>query len=120
MDGILRVAIVGGGDTARQLITDFLSRPFIKIVGVAAPVPDGPVARAANMASIPFTTDVSTLSELRPRPDLVVSVGNAQGMAEELEATFPAGSAGSPTVVHDVPFVDVEPVSVVPLRSTFT
>lgn len=102
MDGRLRVAIVGGSDTARQLITDFLSRPFIEVVAVADLNENSPGARAAKKASIPFTTDLTTFSELDPQPDLVIDVCGKPHVNPTLEATFPDDATESPAVVHDV------------------
>ena len=102
MAEVLHVAIVGGSETARQLITDFLSRPFVKVVGVSDTDENSPRARAATRAGIPFTTAVSELGELDPRPDLVIDVCRRPSAGSELDQTFPASAPEGPTVVHDV------------------
>jgi hypothetical protein len=99
---ILRIAIVGGGDTARQLITDFLSRPFIQVVGVADLNEDSPGAVVAKRAGIPFTTDLEEFGELDPQPDLVIDVCGKPHVSTTLEATFPEDDEDSPAVVHEV------------------
>ena len=102
MDDKLRVAIVGGSETARQLIADFISRPFIDIIAVADLKEDSPGATAAQRAGIYFTTDLTEFAELEPQPDLVIDVCGKPHVNPVLDETFPDDNPESPAVVHDV------------------
>jgi len=97
----LRVAIVGGSDTARQLIADFLSRPFIELIAVADVDESSPGAIVAQKAGIPFTTDLTDFAELDPAPDLVIDVCGKSHVNPILDSVFPDNSPDGPTVVHD-------------------
>jgi hypothetical protein len=102
MDDKLRVAIVGGSETARRLITDFISRPFVEVVAVADTKEDSPGAIAAQGAGIRFTTDLTDLAAIEPAPDLVIDVCGRPHVNPTLEATFPPDDTDGPTIVHEV------------------
>ena len=101
MTDMLRVAIIGGSDTARQLIVDFLSRSFIQVVSVVDLGDDSPGALVAQKAGIPFTTDIADLGRLDPRPDIVIDVCGRSHVNPALEETFPSSDPDGPAVVHD-------------------
>ena len=101
VDDKLRVAIVGGSESARRLIVDFISRPFIDIVAVADLDKDSPGATSAQRAGIFFTTDLAELAELDPQPDLVIDVCGKPHVIPALAAAFPESALDRPAVVHE-------------------
>ena len=101
MDSRLRVVIIGGSDTSRQLITDFLSRPFVHLVAVVDLSEASPGAQAARGAGVQFMTDILHLADLTPRPDLVIDVCGRPHVQPALEETFPEYMQDRPIIVHD-------------------
>lgn len=98
----LRVVIIGGSDTARQLITDFLSRPFIHLVAVVDLSEASPGAHAAKRAGVQFMTDIRQLSSVSPQPDLVIDVCGRPHVKPTLDETFPLDDPDRPVIVHDM------------------
>jgi hypothetical protein len=99
---VLHVAIVGGSETARMLITDFLSRPFVNLVGVADSDESSPGALAATRAGIPFTTEVTEFGDLDPQPDLVIDVCGDQALDPGVRTALVDAESGAPAIVGDV------------------
>ena len=102
MSDRLRVVIIGGSETARQLITDFLSRPFLDLVAVVDLHEASPGATAAKRAGVEFMNDIKQLGELDPLPDLVIDVCGRPHVKPTLDATFPDDGAERPVIVHDM------------------
>ena len=102
MTNVLHVAIIGGSETAQKLITDFLSRPFISIVGVADIDENSPGALTAARAGIPFTTDLAEVGDLEPTPDLVIDVCGEPCVDSTMQAAFAPGTPDGPAVVDNV------------------
>jgi hypothetical protein len=96
---MVNVAVVGGSETAAQLITDFVSRPFVDVVGVADLDEESPGARAARMFDIFFTSDIHDLGDLQEHVDLVIDVCGKPHVNPALEETF--DDAADTVVVHD-------------------
>ena len=95
----MRVAVVGS-ETAALLITDFGSRPFVDVVGVADLDDDSPGARAAHSFGIFFTSDIHELGQLDEHVDLVIDVCGKPHVNPALEETF--GRDEDTVVVHDL------------------
>ncbi len=98
----LRVVIVGGSDTARQLITDFLSRPFIHLVAVVDLSEASPGASAAKRAGVRFLTDLRELANLTPAPELIIDVCGRPHVRPALDEAFPEDHPDRPIIVHDM------------------
>jgi hypothetical protein len=96
----MTVAVIGGSQTAAQLIADFVSRPFVDVVGVADLDEDSPGAKAARSFGIFFTSDIHDLSQLGEDVDLVIDVCGKPHVNLALEETF--GTDGETVVVHDL------------------
>jgi hypothetical protein len=96
----MTVAVIGGSQTAAQLIADFVSRPFVDVVGVADLDDDSPGAKAARSFGILFTSDIHDLAELDDDVDLVIDVCGKPHVNPALEETF--GTEGATVVVHDL------------------
>jgi len=102
MSDRLRVAIIGGSETARQLIADFLSRPFIDLVAVVDLNESSPVATAAKRAGVEFMNDIKYLGTLEPMPDLIIDVCGRPHVKPALAAAFPQEEPERPVIVHDM------------------
>ncbi len=102
MSDRLRVAIIGGSETARQLIADFLSRPFIDLVAVVDLNEASPGATAAKRAGVEFMSDIKNLGDLEPMPDLIIDVCGRPHVKPTLAATFPEDEPERPVIIHDM------------------
>lgn len=97
----LNVVVIGGSETAKQLILDFTSRSFVQVVGVADVDPLGTTAHLAERFGLPFTTDIHDFASLDPAPDVVIDVCGRPHVNPALEETFAAPEDGGPAIVHD-------------------
>lgn len=97
----LNIVIIGGSDSAKQLILDLISRPFATVAGAVDSDAGGEVARLAQHTGIPFTTDIRELAGLRPTPDVVIDVCGKPHVNPALRDTFPPEEQGGPVIVHD-------------------
>ncbi len=102
MSASLRVAIIGGSETARQLIADFLSRPFIDLVAVVDLSEASPGATAAKRAGVQFMNDIKQLGDVDPAPDIIVDVCGRPHVKPTLAVTFPDDGRERPVIVHDL------------------
>jgi hypothetical protein len=101
MSDRLNVIVIGGSETAKQLILDFISRSFVQVVGVADVDPEGPAAKLAQRYGVPFTTDIHDFASIEPAPDVVIDVCGRPHVNPALEETFASPEAGGPAIVHD-------------------
>jgi len=101
MTDVLNVAIIGGSPTAKQLVVDFVSRPFVNIVGVADVDPESPAAEVAQRYGIPFTTDIHDFADLATAPDILIDVCGRPHVHPAIDETFPPLEDGGPSVVYD-------------------
>jgi hypothetical protein len=98
----LNIVIIGGSQTAKQLILDFESRPFVRVVGVADIDPASAAAEFAQQAGLRFTTDIHEFANLDPSPDIVVDVCGRPHVNPALTETFAPPEEGGPVIVHDL------------------
>jgi hypothetical protein len=101
MTDVLNVAIIGGSPTAKQLIVDFISRPFVNVVGVADVDSESPAAQVAQRYGIPFTTDIHDFADLEPTPDILIDVCGKPHVHPAIDETFPSIADGGPSIIYD-------------------
>lgn len=98
----VRVAIVGGGRTGTPLLEDFLSRPFIEVVGVADADADSPGAKLAQQNGIFFTENADVLAAKGNDIDLLIEVSGDPAVKPALKDAFVAQGNRHTIIVHDL------------------
>ncbi len=89
----LKVAIVGGGEACRNLLTllddERLSRLSMTIAGVSDPDPEGPGLRLARDMGLFTTTDFHTLYDLDA--NMILEMTGIEEVRREIERSKPTG-----------------------------
>lgn len=98
----VRVAIVGGGRMGTPLIMDFLTRPFIEIVGIADKNPESRGAQLARQYGISFFEDVATLAASGDSIDMIIDVSGDPQVKRQLKDIFIASGNRTTIIVHDL------------------
>lgn len=98
----VRIAFVGGGRTATPLLEDFLTRPFIKVVGVADVDPNSPGAQVAREHGIFFTTDALVFATKGDEIDVLIEASGDQAVKRNLKSAFVAEGNRHTLIVHDL------------------
>lgn len=98
----VRVAIVGGGRTGTPLLEDFLTRPFIEVVGVADADPESPGARTARAKGIFYTENADVLAARGNDIDLIIEVSGDPDVKPALKDAFVAQDNRHTIIVHDL------------------
>jgi len=98
----VRVAIVGGGRTGTPLLEDFLSRPFVEVVGVADADPQSPGARLAQSKGIFYTENADVLAAKGNDIDLLIEVSGDPAVKPALKDAFIAQDNRHTIIVHDL------------------
>lgn len=97
----LNVIVIGGSPTAKQLILDFISRPFVTVVGVADIDPTSPGAELAQKVGLFFTTDIREFASVDPAPDIIIDVCGRPHVHPLLDEVFAPQDEGGPAIVYD-------------------
>ncbi|MDP2181816.1 MAG: hypothetical protein Q8K99_04515 [Actinomycetota bacterium] len=98
----VRVAIVGGGRTGMPLLQDFLSRPFIEVVGLADTDPNSPGAVLAVERDVPFVEDATVFAERGDEIDLIIEVSGDPAVKQRLKDAFVERDNRTTIIVHDL------------------
>lgn len=98
----VRVAIVGGGRTGTPLLRDFLSRPFIEVVGLADTDPNSAGAVLAVEREVPFYEDATVFARQGDMVDLVIEVSGDPNVKQALKDAFIAADNRTTIIVHDL------------------
>lgn len=98
----VRIAIVGVGRTGRPLLEDFLSRPFIEVIGVADRDADSPGARLAREKGIFFTEHPDVLAAKASEIDVIIEVSGDPTVKPALKDAFMAQGNRHTIILQDV------------------
>lgn len=98
----VRVAIVGGGRTATPLIMDFMTRPFVEIVGIADVKTDSPGAIIAREAGIFYTENADVLAAKGSEIDMIFDLTGDPKVKPILKDAFIAQGNRNTIIVQDL------------------
>jgi len=96
------IAVIGGGRMGTPLIMDFLTRPFIDLVGVVDKNPESRGAQIAKLHDIFFSEDVAVLAERASDVDMIIDVSGDPQVKKTLKEAFMASGNRSTILVHDL------------------
>lgn len=96
------IAVIGGGRMGTPLVMDFLTRPFVDLVGVVDKNPDSRGAQIAKQHDIFFCTDVSELAQDAENIDMVIDVSGDPQVKKSLKEAFVASGNRTTIIVHDI------------------
>lgn len=102
MSAKVRIAVVGGGRMGTPLIMDFLTRPFVSLVGVADVNPESRGAQIAKTHGIFFCEDTSVLAQKGEEIDMIIDVSGDPDVKKSLKQAFIDSNNRSTIIVHDL------------------
>jgi len=98
----VRVAIVGGGRTGTPLLKDFLTRPFIEVVGLADKDTSSPGATLAHENGVAVYAGADALAAMSHEIDVIVEVSGDPSVKPALKDAFIAQGNRTTVIVHDI------------------
>lgn len=102
MGDVVRVAIVGGGRTGLPLLEDFLTRPYVEVIGVADKNPSSPGAALAREKGIFFTEHADVLAAKASLIDVIIEVSGDPSVKPILKDAFQAQGNRHTIILQDV------------------
>jgi predicted homoserine dehydrogenase-like protein len=98
----VRIAIVGGGRTGTPLIEQFMSIPYVELIGVADVDPDSPGANLAKDNGVFFTTDALLFAAKGDEIDLLIEVSGDPSVKRRLKDAFINEGNRHTIIMHDL------------------
>ena len=98
----VNVAIVGGGRAATPLIKDFLTRPFVNIVGIADVNPESPGAVIAREAGIFYCEHADVLAAKGSEIDIIFDLSGDPAVKPALKDAFVVQGNRTTIIAHDL------------------
>jgi predicted homoserine dehydrogenase-like protein len=102
MGDVVRIAVVGGGRIGAPLIAELLTRPYIRIVGVADSDQDSAGARIAKDNGVFFTTDALLFASRGDEIDLLIEVSGDASVKRRLKDAFIQEGNRHTIIMHDL------------------
>jgi predicted homoserine dehydrogenase-like protein len=98
----VRIAVVGAGRTGAPLIEEFLSVPYVDLVGVADVDADSIGAKRAREAGVFFTTDPMLFAAKGGEIDLLIEVSGDPTVKRRLKDAFIQEGNRHTIIMHDL------------------
>ncbi|KAF1853952.1 hypothetical protein Lal_00005165 [Lupinus albus] len=99
---LIRVAVVGAGETGTPLLRKLLGAPFVELLGVADLDPEAPGMRLAEHRNVKTTTDFHDLAELGERLDVLIDVTGVPSVRDSLRKAMQETGNHHTVIVHEM------------------
>ena len=99
---IIRIAVVGAGETGAPLLEKLLAAPFVSLVGVADLDPDAPGMKIARSQGVTTTTNFMDLARMGEDVDVLIDVTGVAAVREQLRHHMQDSGNTHTLIVHEV------------------